>query len=288
MLTLALISFVAAIVNGALGYGFSSIAVPLALLSLTNRVLNPAVVLLEVPLNAYVAWVNRHAIREIVPRIAAIVISIGPGVVLGTNELSSFDASRLKLITYLVMLPLVLLQAAGFRKALRAERTAGFAFGGFVGLLYAVTTISGPPLAMFLNNQGHTKDRFRAALGMIRLTESTLALVLYSQAGLFTTESFRLLWWMAPALLIGIPIGAAMSRRIRDESFRRVCMTFDAAVIAFGASTLLRALHIVEGSVAYLPFAVVLAVDAVLLRRFFRATGSNGTSATSLTPAQHP
>ena len=29
-------------VNGALGYGFSSITVPLALLFLTNRVLNPA------------------------------------------------------------------------------------------------------------------------------------------------------------------------------------------------------------------------------------------------------
>ena len=48
----------AAVVNGALGYGFSSITVPLALLLLTNRVLNPALVLVEVALNAYVLWVN--------------------------------------------------------------------------------------------------------------------------------------------------------------------------------------------------------------------------------------
>ena len=44
-LTLAIITLAAAVVNGALGYGFSSITVPLALLFLTNRVLNPALVL---------------------------------------------------------------------------------------------------------------------------------------------------------------------------------------------------------------------------------------------------
>jgi len=44
---LGLITLVAAVVNGALGYGFSSITVPLALLFLTSRVLNPALVLVE-------------------------------------------------------------------------------------------------------------------------------------------------------------------------------------------------------------------------------------------------
>jgi uncharacterized membrane protein YfcA len=39
-LALVGITLGAAVVNGALGYGFSSITVPLALLFLTNRVLN--------------------------------------------------------------------------------------------------------------------------------------------------------------------------------------------------------------------------------------------------------
>ena len=52
-IALAAITLLAAIVNGALGYGFSSITVPLALLFLSNRVLNPALVLIEVPLNAW-------------------------------------------------------------------------------------------------------------------------------------------------------------------------------------------------------------------------------------------
>jgi hypothetical protein len=63
-IALIVLTLGAAIVNGALGYGFSSITVPVALLFLTNRVLNPALVLIEVVLNAWVLWVNRSALAS--------------------------------------------------------------------------------------------------------------------------------------------------------------------------------------------------------------------------------
>jgi uncharacterized membrane protein YfcA len=62
-IALAVLTFGAAIVNGALGYGFSSLTVPIALIFLTNRVLNPALVLIEVALNAYVLVVNAPPCR---------------------------------------------------------------------------------------------------------------------------------------------------------------------------------------------------------------------------------
>ena len=61
-----------------------------------------------------------------------------------------------------VLLPLILLQAAGYRRPIRSERSAGLVFGGGLGVLYSVTTISGPPLAIMLNNQGFAKKDFRA------------------------------------------------------------------------------------------------------------------------------
>ena len=48
---LALLAFCAAIVNGAVGYGFSSIVTPIALFWTTNRILNPALVLVELCVN---------------------------------------------------------------------------------------------------------------------------------------------------------------------------------------------------------------------------------------------
>ena len=71
MFALAGITLLAAIVNGALGYGFSSITVPVALLFLANRILNPALVLIEVVLNAYVLWNNRDALPNVWRRVDA-------------------------------------------------------------------------------------------------------------------------------------------------------------------------------------------------------------------------
>src|ERR1700752_243231 len=124
-LWLALIRFGAAIVNGALGYGFSSITVPLALLFLSNRVLNPALILIEVPLNAYVLWVNREAVPRIWRRAFPIVIGLLPGVLVGTQMVSSVSPDWLKLYTFAALLPLILVQAAGLRRPIQSERSAG-------------------------------------------------------------------------------------------------------------------------------------------------------------------
>ena len=64
--------------------GFSSITVPLALLFMSNRTLNPALVLIEVPLNAYVLWVNRDVLPHIWRRFLPLIVGLLPGVIVGT------------------------------------------------------------------------------------------------------------------------------------------------------------------------------------------------------------
>jgi uncharacterized membrane protein YfcA len=269
MIALGVITLLAATVNGALGYGFSSITVPLALLFLSNRVLNPALVLIEVPLNAYVLWVNRDALPMVWRRTLPMVIGLLPGVMVGTLLVSRVSPDWLKLYTFAVLLPLILLQAAGWRRPVRAERSAGLLFGGAVGVLYSVTTISGPPLAIALNNQGFAKREFRAALGFVRLAESSFTAVAYLSAGLFTTTSFGLLPWIVPSVAIGVPIGARIIRRMRPETFRRICMSFDAWIVGFGLSKLVHDLHLVDSNAAYTVLAAVIVLDAWLLYRFF-------------------
>lgn len=272
ILELFLITLGAAIVNGALGYGFSSITVPLALLFLTNRILNPALVLIEVALNAWVLWVNRRAFGGVWRRVLPIVIGLAPGVAAGTLIVSRISPEWLKLATYFTLLPLIIFQAAGYRRPIRSEKSAGLVFGGGLGVLYSVTTISGPPLAVALNNQGFAKQEFRASLGSIRLAESSLTAIAYWSAGLLTADSMWLIPQILPGVAIGVPVGAFLIRRIRLETFRRICMSFDAWIVAFGISTLFRSLHIIESHAAYLIMGVVGLIDGCLLYRFFSST----------------
>ncbi len=266
---LGIITLGAAIVNGGLGYGFSSLTVPLALLFMTNRVLNPALVLLEVPLNGYVLFVNRHSITDVWRRVLPVVIALGPGIAIGTSVVASVSTAWVKIGTYVVLLPLILAQAAGYRRPVQSQRIAGLVFGGCLGVLYSVTTISGPPLAIALSNQGLAKQDFRAALGVIRLAESSLTAVAYLYAGMITPGSVALVPYMLPSVLIGVPLGAALVRRVHPETFRRICMSFDAWIVAFGLSALLSELRIVPGPSAYAVLGLVAAIDTWLLYTFF-------------------
>ena len=80
MIVLAAIALLAAFVNGAIGYGFSSLTVPVALVFLTNRILNPAIVLVEVILNLYVLFINRNGVPAVWRRVFPILIGLLPGI----------------------------------------------------------------------------------------------------------------------------------------------------------------------------------------------------------------
>src|SRR5262249_16877983 len=152
----------------------------------------------------------------------------------------------------------------GVRRPIRAERSAGLIFGSGIGVLYSVTTISGPPLAIALNNQGFAKKEFRAALGAVRLAGASLTAIAFAFAGLFLKPSFALLPWIVPSVAIGVPGGAFLIRQMRAETFRRICMSFDAWVVAFGLSKVIRDVKLVEGNAAYLVLGAVVIIDAYL------------------------
>jgi len=265
------ITFFAAFVNGALGYGFSSLTVPVALLFHAGRVLNPALVLIEVFINLYVLFINRASVRAVWRRVYPILIGLAPGVALGSYVLASIHPGWLKFATYALLLPLILVQAAGVRRPIRDERLVGVPFGAGLGFLYSVTTISGPPLAVLFNNQGLVKQDFRAGLALIRVAESLLTAFAYWQLGLFVTQSLELAWLIVPGVLLGIPLGAVAIRRLDAETFRRVCMSFDVWVVGFGLSRVLAELALARGALAYGPMALAGLIDAWLLFTFFKA-----------------
>ena len=266
---LALITLLAAFVNGALGYGFSSLSVPVGLLFFANRVLNPALVLIEVFINLYVLFINRASVPAVWKRVYPILIGLAPGVALGSYLLASIHPGWLKFGTYAFLLPLILVQAAGIRRPIKAEKLLGVPFGTGLGFLYSVTTISGPPLAVLFNNQGLVKQEFRAGLGLIRVAESVLTAIAYYHLGLFATETQNMIWMILPSVLLGIPLGAWAIRKLDAETFRRICMSFDVWVVGFGLSRVLVDLKLAHGALAYGPMALAIVADIYLLYVFF-------------------
>jgi hypothetical protein len=56
---------------------------------------------------------------------------------------------------------------------------------------------------------------------------------------------------------------------MRPETFRRICMSFDAWIVGFGLSKLVQSLGLIVGGAAYLILVGVIVLDGCLLYRFF-------------------
>lgn len=269
VMVLAGIALFAAFVNGAIGYGFSSLTVPLALLFYTNRILNPAIVLVEVLINFYVLLINLKGVPAVWRRVLPIIAGLLPGIAIGSFALASLQPGWVKFGTYAMFLPLILIQAAGWRRPIPSTWLIDLPFGTMLGVLYSVTTVSGPPLAILFNNQGLVKNEFRAGLALVRVAESTVTAIAYYKLGFFITESAQLLYVLIPTVFVGIPLGALLTRRVDPETFRRICMSFDAWVVGFGLSRVLIGLNLMQSPWAYGVMAATILVDVWLLYRFF-------------------
>src|SRR5262245_5266928 len=208
VIVLAGIALFAAFVNGAIGYGFSSLTVPVALVFYTNRVLNPAVVVVEVFINLYVLLINLKGVPAVWKRVLPILVGLLPGIGIGALALAALEPGWVKFGTYIAILPLILTQAAGWRRPIRSTWLVGLPFGTGLGVLYSVTTISGPPLAILFNNQGLVKNEFRAGLALVRVAESSVTAIVYFKLGLFIAESANILLVFIPSVVVGIPLGA--------------------------------------------------------------------------------
>jgi uncharacterized membrane protein YfcA len=287
VLLLIAITLFAATVNGALGYGFSSLTVPVAVLVYANRVLNPALVLIELVVNSYALFINRRSVPRIWKRTLPILAGLVPGVVIGSFLLSAINPGIMKLLTYAVLLPLILLQASGFRRYIHAERAIGAPLGTGIGVLYSVTTISGPPLALMLNNQGFVREDFRASLALIRIAESTLTAIAYAFLGLYSVQTGSLVGLIAPSVIVGVPLGAYLIRRLAAETFRRICMSFDAWVVGFGFSRTLLDLGILGDPSAYVVLAMAASIDLVLLYQFFTRRQRGELAFETVVPSSH-
>jgi uncharacterized protein len=278
---LALVALGAAIINGAIGYGFSSIVTPIALLWYSNKVLNPAVVSVELLVNVALLFRERRYIAATKSRAMPVVATLLPGVLLGTLGLSYLAVNDVKVAVYLMLLPMVVVQLLGLRRPFTNERRSGSIIGPGIGFLYSLTTISGPPLAVFFRNQGLSKNEFRCTLAQVRVAESSLTLTtyfLFTQflgANLISVPSLGLVPFLLIPVLIGVPAGTWLVSRVSRDAFTRLVMAMDGLVVTFGLSQVIVKLNWVGSTLSDAIFGVLSAfVVALASYSLYRLPGA--------------
>ena len=229
--------FGATLVRSALGFGEALIAVPLLAFVLPVEVAAPVAVLVSVTVAAVVVaqdWRHVHL------RSAAwLVFSTMLGIPLGLLLLRSVSEPLVKATLGVVV-------AAFSASALRSRGTyqltndrLAWLFGLTAGVLGGAYGMNGPPLVVYGALRRWSPERFRATLQGYFLPASLIGMVGYWAAGLWTPSVNRYYLLSLPAVLLAIPLGRAVNRRL---DVGRFLIYVHALLLASGAGLLLQAI----------------------------------------------
>ena len=94
--------------------------------------------------------------------------------------------------------------------------------------------------------------------------------VAYYFIGLYSASSLEIIPYIIPSVLLGIPLGSYLIRLMDPETFRRICMAFDALIVAFGMSRVLIELNLATAVTTYSILLFVMILNAYLLFLYFR------------------
>lgn len=233
MIAVALVVFVAALVQGLMGFGGALIAMPLLVGLVGIQTATPAFAVVGLAatfLNAF------HWRAHVTPRdLVRLVLPALIGIPIGVWLLSRVDDS---LITHILGGLIILyagysLLGAGLRHIPGNgwAYTAGFASG----LLTGAYNTGGPPIIMYASANQWQPERFRGNLQTYFLLSGAIAVASHGFAGHYSPEILRTALLAIPALIIGQSIGVRLCRYIKPEVFRRLVLVF---LILLGARLL--------------------------------------------------
>jgi hypothetical protein len=218
---LAIVLAVAAggLVQGSAGVGFALIVSPVLALFAPD-LLPGCVLILMLPLNAYVAWRERGAID----RRGTTWITAGrcAGGVAGLAVLVMLSGSALRLFVGVATILTAAGSLCGGTFALRPSIL--IAAGVVTGVTETATGIGGPPMALVYQHQ--PGPVLRATLAVCFLLGELVSLAMLAATGRLTGGQVSMALWLLPALLAGALLSRWLHHRVDGRPMRLAVLGF--------------------------------------------------------------
>jgi uncharacterized membrane protein YfcA len=226
--------YAASVVQGLLGFGFSLVTVPILVLFVAPKMAVPVILVLSTFINLFLYREVRGkaSLRRMLPLMIAGVA----GLPVGTYLLVTLDAGLVKIAVGCLVAFFALVFLAGLERPIRRENWGLVAAGVTSGILNGVSSTSGPPVILFLANQGMVRDTFRASLIAYFLFLNLATIPIYLIGGLISRGVLGYSAALLPAMVLGALTGSKLSRRVPERSFRRIALI---AVIGAGVVSVL-------------------------------------------------
>ncbi|MBW1878665.1 MAG: sulfite exporter TauE/SafE family protein [Deltaproteobacteria bacterium] len=221
---LVLIVFVAFLVEAALGFGATVVAVSLGALVVPIPELLPAFVPLNIVLSTFLVVRYRQDVdwgllfRKILP-LMGIGLPFGLWIFgAGDHRLLSRSFGAFVVIVSSVELWRIVRPATGEPTPLKAGTKAGLLLSG--GVIHGAFATGGPMAVYVAGRELHDKGAFRSTLSALWLLLNLALIAGYLVTGVLGWESARLTAILAVPLALGLLAGDLLHHRVDARSFR--------------------------------------------------------------------
>lgn len=145
---------------------------------------------------------------------------------MGVLVLMILPVTTLKVMTGLVIVTSSIALASGKTIKIKRKRFAQSVAGLCSGLLGGSTSVSGPPVILFLQNWGLKKNDFRGTTTGFFLITDFVQCVFLAMAGMFTPQVIRISVAVIPAIIVGFVLGELVQSYINEDLFKKIVIIF--------------------------------------------------------------
>lgn len=216
----SIVTVVAGTAQSSIGFGMSMIMAPCLMLVLDPVSVVPTILLVDVINCVLVTLRYRGHVR---PRMV-VPLAIGGilGFAAGIQVLTRVDPDTMRMLVGVLVLVFTAVLWSGWRKPFRESLWVTLPVGMASGLAGGATSMSGPPVVLFMANQGHHQDLFRANLIAYFSLIEIYGIANFWWAGALTREVVVHAALLMPAMLLGTAVGFLLGPRIPEKVFRNI------------------------------------------------------------------
>lgn len=233
--------FLAAVVRGYSGFGFSLLAITSLSLIFPPAQVIPAIFLLEIAASLHMLpsiWRDVHW-RSLAFLLAGTIL----GTPIGVYFLANVPQAPMTLALALFVLAATALLWRGFALKTMPNAPATLAVGTATGIANGAFGIGGPPVILFYfaSPAGHAAGR--ASLVAFFILTDVTGLIFLSREGLVTGEAGLLALAFLPALAAGVWLGSRSFRTADPARFRQIVLVILAVLALMTAMKAVMALQ---------------------------------------------
>ena len=219
---LVVVEFCAYFVKGIAGFGDPLISQPmLSLTQMSPSEIGPMNLLLNQPMNLYMAYTNRKSfsIKKTIPMIVFILIGLVPGIICLKYASSWILKAVLGLVILFIGIEMLTRKESASSKKNPVIMALVALVSGFSAGLFGI----GIFFVAYIERTGYVDRRqFRGQMCFIFLIEGTARLLLYIIAGLYTPSILRTAVIAAIAGFAGLFCGSRVDTRLSEAMVKKI------------------------------------------------------------------